>query len=471
MYNKSPAKPKVNFLDEHVDNIITENAILRSKLQSKVEALTIMSKQLDKCVIERDHYKLLTEQFRLRHPLIHKSVIDPATFFSGSDSMNNLSGAQLLATTREQNKLLTIEVHSLCHKLLIYIITILALLQVESLKHKLEEAEEDIKALRKQTSSPQKLQDKAFGLNTISALNFEREELVQQLEMSNKKIEQTQADLKSMLDEKEDLINERDAYKCKLHRLNHQLMIALSRNKSNCLDRSQSGLLLDIDALVMENRYLQERLTQAQAEKDLATHALTKYKSILEAKQQKGLLKLGTNNTNTVVTHKQVKQLLECGTTQELPVTAATITDLRALSFGLLDALNDKSLALSHQKKANKILATRISDLEKRLESGSDAKEGVAVFPSKILLESYSSSEVDRFKFEQTFDDVTADDMKEDFKNDFEIQNVQKDIESKEDILNKIENAYLKEQDDNSLTPELQQLVQEALDNLYLEEK
>lgn len=91
-------------------------------------------------------------------------------------------------------------------------------------------------------------------------------------------IEQTQADLKSMLDEKEDLINERDAYKCKLHRLNHQLMVALSRNKSNCLDRSQTGLLLDIDALVMENRYLQERLTQAQAEKDLATHALTKYK-------------------------------------------------------------------------------------------------------------------------------------------------------------------------------------------------
>lgn len=149
-----------------------------------------MSKQLDKCVIERDHYKLLTEQFRLRHPLIHKSVIDPTTFFSGSDSTNNLSGAQLLANTREQNKLLTIEVNSLYYKLFIYVIhiTILALLQVESLKHKLEEAEEDIKALRKQTSSPQKLQDKAFGLNTISALNFEREELVQQLEMSNKKV-------------------------------------------------------------------------------------------------------------------------------------------------------------------------------------------------------------------------------------------------------------------------------------------
>lgn len=87
-----------------------QNAILRSKLQSKVEALAIMSKQLDKFVVERDYYKLLTEQVRLRYPLVHKSEIDPKTFFSGSDSTNNLSGAQLLANTREQNKLLAIEV-------------------------------------------------------------------------------------------------------------------------------------------------------------------------------------------------------------------------------------------------------------------------------------------------------------------------------------------------------------------------
>lgn len=87
-----------------------------------------------------------------------------------------------------------------------------------------------------------------------------------------------------MLDEKEDLITERDAYKCKLHRLNHQLMVALSRNKTNSLDKAKSGLLLDIDALVMENRYLQERLTQVQAEKELANHALAKYKVSCEYK-------------------------------------------------------------------------------------------------------------------------------------------------------------------------------------------
>lgn len=34
-------------------------------------------------------------------------------------------------------------------------------------------------------------------------------------------------DFKAIIDEKEELTNERDAYKCKAHRLNHELLIAL----------------------------------------------------------------------------------------------------------------------------------------------------------------------------------------------------------------------------------------------------
>lgn len=49
-----------------------------------------------------------------------------------------------------------------------------------------------------------------------------------------------------------------------------------------------------------------------------------------------------------------VKRLLEEGTSTELPVTAATIADMKSLCLGLLEALNDKSLALSHQRKANR---------------------------------------------------------------------------------------------------------------------
>jgi ElaB/YqjD/DUF883 family membrane-anchored ribosome-binding protein len=53
-------------------------------------------------------------------------------------------------------------------------------------------------------------------------------------------------DLQAVLDEKEELVTERDAYKCKVHRLNHEL---------NALLKGDKKRLVDIDALVMENRY------------------------------------------------------------------------------------------------------------------------------------------------------------------------------------------------------------------------
>lgn len=54
------------------------------------------------------------------------------------------------------------------------------------------------------------------------------------------------ADLQAVLDEKEELVTERDAYKCKVHRLNHEL---------NALLKGDNKKLVDVDALVMENRY------------------------------------------------------------------------------------------------------------------------------------------------------------------------------------------------------------------------
>lgn len=59
---------------------------------------------------------------------------------------------------------------------------------METLRHKLEEAEEDIRVLRKQKKSPQRSVDKSNGATTVNALNFEREELVRQLETLNKKV-------------------------------------------------------------------------------------------------------------------------------------------------------------------------------------------------------------------------------------------------------------------------------------------
>lgn len=80
---------------------------------------------------------------------------------------------------------------------------------------------------------------------------------------------QMSSDLQSVLDEKQDLVTERDSYKCKVHRLNHEL---------NTLLKGDGNKLVDIDALVMENRYFQERLHQVEEEKVMAQQALVKYK-------------------------------------------------------------------------------------------------------------------------------------------------------------------------------------------------
>lgn len=40
-------------------------------------------------------------------------------------------------------------------------------------------------------------------------------------------------DLKAIIDEKEELINERDAYKCKAHRLNHELQVSLKAKETH----------------------------------------------------------------------------------------------------------------------------------------------------------------------------------------------------------------------------------------------
>lgn len=73
------------------------------------------------------------------------------------------------------------------------------------------------------------------------------EELVKQLEAMNKIKNQLEMDLQSVLDEKEELITERDAYKCKIHRLNHEF---------NMILKGENHSVIDLDSLIMENRYV-----------------------------------------------------------------------------------------------------------------------------------------------------------------------------------------------------------------------
>lgn len=82
---------------------------------------------------------------------------------------------------------------------------------------------------------------------------------------------QLRYDFRSLLDEKEEVITERDAFKCKVHRLNHELSVALKGSESQIK-------VLDIDSLVRENKYLQEKLKNVENELELVQHSLNKYK-------------------------------------------------------------------------------------------------------------------------------------------------------------------------------------------------
>jgi len=336
------------------DSCLAENAALKRKLESKVQALLILTQELNKCRQERDHFKLIADQSR--HSALSQTSLEEDGM--KSDCYDLLVSNNHLKTTEKENKTLRFE--------------------LADLKQKLREALGDIKVLRKEKSDRSK--DQRFTANN----NWhEREELIQELEETKASVKELQNDLQSVIDEKEELVTERDAYRCKVHRLNHQMSVLLKGSSA-----------IDIDSLVMENKYLKERLEHALDEKDMLQQTLCKYKLMLDKRKTRGSVKLGASDScgGMVVTHKQVQELLEKSSVWEMPSNEATMADLRSLCIALLEALQDKSLALTHQRKANKILANRVTDLE-----ASVSKSGPGLLcPSQILLEGYAGSQVDK---------------------------------------------------------------------------
>ena len=84
------------------------------------------------------------------------------------------------------------------------------------------------------------------GIDSLSLKHLDKQEaLVKQIEAMHKLKNQLEIDLQSVIDEKEELITQRDAYKCKVHRLNHEFSVLL---------KSSNHSVIDIDSLIMENR-------------------------------------------------------------------------------------------------------------------------------------------------------------------------------------------------------------------------
>ncbi|KAM3965013.1 coiled-coil domain-containing protein 149 [Aphomia sociella] len=451
MFTKT-STTKVKFQDQQLDDYVLENSVLKSKLQSKIDALLIMSKELDKCSMERDRYKVLVEQLKCKKPVVsHHESNDCVYRFTPT---NTISGGDMLTKTRDHNNMLKLE--------------------VEMLHSKLEEATGDIVALRKQLQKKDATFEENYGTKKQST-NYsiqDYEKLVQELEKVQKKYQQLQLDYRSTLDEKEELVSDRDYYKNKVQRLNQQISYILSNRIKAPSDREMDPPkpIIDIDALVTENKYLHERITQLEVAKEIIKRTLTKYKTLLDNRNKNDSLNFKKGFAD-VMTQKQVREFLDINSKTGLKRSSAA--ELKSLCLGLFEALNDKSIALQHQRKTNQILANRITELEKTLESWCNGQKYIPIFPSQMLLEEFLpdsgsiKSDEDKDKHIKSQDHVdntkNNSDSDDDLNKDSEDSS---DVKSNNDEKNNCKFSGVSRNTKTVLPIELEELVKEALAEL-----
>ncbi|XP_061684853.1 coiled-coil domain-containing protein 149-like isoform X2 [Syngnathoides biaculeatus] len=320
--------------------MVNEFLICKRKLESKKEALLILSKELDTCQQERDQYKLMANQLRERHQGLKKKYRE---LIDGDPSLppekrNQVNLAQLLRDSKEKSNRLFEE--------------------VKELKQRLAEAQGDNKLLR-MTITKQRLGDDEVGARHFPA--HEREDLVKQLERAREQNEVLEHSVKSLTDELQDIRAERDVFQQKAHRLNVEM---------NHIVGNDDVRILDIDALCMENRYLHDRLCQLHEEVTLLKTNLAKYKSALECRKNAKVCEKPNSIALTgVLSAKQVKELLSDESGCTLPVTAQSISDLKSLATALLETIHEKNMLIQHQRQINKVLGCRVAELEKKLKT------------------------------------------------------------------------------------------------------
>ncbi|XP_075424589.1 coiled-coil domain-containing protein 149 isoform X2 [Ascaphus truei] len=317
-----------------------EFLVCKRKLDSKKEALLILSKELDTCQQERDQFRLMANQLRERHQSLKKKYRelidgDPAL---PPEKRKQANLAQLLGDSRERSKKLELE--------------------MKELHQRLGEVQGDNKLLR-MTIAKQRLGDDEVGARHFAP--HEREDLVLQLEKAKEQIETLEHDLQAALDELQDVKQERSFYQDKAGRLNQELNHVLGGHEKR---------IIDVDALCMENRYLQERLKQLQEEVNLQKSNIVKYKNALERrKNSRSNSRSNSSALTGVLSAKQVQELLSEDHGCSLPATPQSISDLKSLATALLETIHEKNMVIQHQRQTNKILGNRVAELEKKLRT------------------------------------------------------------------------------------------------------
>lgn len=188
--------------------------------------------------------------------------------------------------------------------------------------------------------------------------------LVEELEFFKNKVLLLERDLQSILDEKEELILSRDSYKLKMERLNEKLNQVLRTNNKSVSSDENKSFLIDIDSMLMENRFLKEKIKSLDEEKILLNKKLVKFKDALEkqlpSSSQSGPFSPSSKplpslsgplssssapsgpaslSASSIVSSKQIEQLISSDALNQLDVTPSNLAHLRSLIIALFEEL------------------------------------------------------------------------------------------------------------------------------------
>ncbi|CAL8376521.1 unnamed protein product [Gadus morhua 'NCC'] len=325
--------------------LVCEFLVCKRKLESKKDALLILSKELDNCQQERDQYRLMANQLRERHQGLkekYRELIDGGDPSLPPEKRHLVNLAQLLRDSRERGRKQGEE--------------------VKELTQRLSDAQGDNKLLR-MSITRQRLGDQDVGVRHFPA--YEREDLVLQLERAGLQVRgrgyrwwRRSRAWRPWRTELQDVKAERDAFREKAERLNVEL---------NHILGGAGAPILDLDALCTENRYLHERFSQVQGEVSLLKTHVGKYKTALEKRRfPQGRSSVGLTG---VLSAKQVQGAAPGGVWPVAFRHAPVISDLKAWPAALLDTIQEKNLVVPAPEATNRILGNRVAGLERKLKT------------------------------------------------------------------------------------------------------
>ncbi|CAF1336963.1 unnamed protein product [Adineta steineri] len=333
---------------QQIDLLNNDIQILQKKLDSKTKAFGILINELESLRHERDQFKTLADSLQekcvqLRKPTINK--IEPLNAIHHSQTLYEHPNDSTIHLLKTALKTVQDEKEGLQSK-------------IDELQYELNDVKGDLSIFRQKRNRDRNNSNNQYENNDKELDNHREDQsiLLNHLEQSNERINELHNDLKLITCEKEELEIERDSFKIKYNKLNQELNKMLNGNEK---------CIVDIELVLSENRYLKEKIIELTREKSLAIANANKYKDLIQTQRSAFHRQGKIQSSGDILTYNQVRSVIN--QSYILPNNPETDNDLRSIAEALFENIKDKNVTIIHQRKINKLLASRIIELEKRL--------------------------------------------------------------------------------------------------------